>query len=165
MPKKEVRYVIGDATRPQGDGLKIVAHVCNNLGAWGAGFVLALSKRWKRPEAEYLRWAKEHGREEFQEMLGAMQLVPVDHDIWVANIIGQQGLGPKGKEPPIRYEALAHGFRNIAKFALDHPEKNISVHGPRMGAGLAGGKWEEIEKRLLENLVSKGIPVTIYDLP
>ncbi len=41
----EIRYVTGDATRPVGDGDKIIVHVCNDIGGLGRGFVAALSKR------------------------------------------------------------------------------------------------------------------------
>ena len=51
-----IQYIKGDATQPQGAGLKIIAHVCNDMGAWGKGFVVALSKRWKKPEADYRAW-------------------------------------------------------------------------------------------------------------
>jgi len=160
-----ISYIVGDATRPQGDGLKVVAHVVNDVGAWGAGFVKALSKKWTRPEAEYRRWHRERG-DDFRKMLGCVQLVPVEIDIWVANVIGQQGTGrgPDGR-PPVRYEALARGFVRIADFAAEHPERQISVHAPRLGAGLAGGSWAEIEPLLERHLVTRGVPVTVYDLP
>lgn len=32
---KEIKYVIGDATDPRGDGLKYICHVCNDIGVWG----------------------------------------------------------------------------------------------------------------------------------
>lgn len=38
-------YLKGDATCPQAKGVKIICHVCNDIGGWGKGFVLALSKR------------------------------------------------------------------------------------------------------------------------
>ena len=46
-----IQYRTGDATRPEGDGPKIIAHICNDVGAWGKGFVLALSKRWNTPRS------------------------------------------------------------------------------------------------------------------
>jgi hypothetical protein len=46
----------GDATAPQGTGPKVIAHVCDDMGGWGKGFVVALSKRWPEPEAAYQRW-------------------------------------------------------------------------------------------------------------
>jgi O-acetyl-ADP-ribose deacetylase (regulator of RNase III) len=159
-----VRYVLGDATRPEGDGLKIIAHCCNNLGGWGAGFVVALSRRWERPEREYRQWAERSGETKFQGMLGAMQLVPVEDDIFVANIIGQNGMGraPDGG-PPIRYAALSKGFGFISDYAL-RSDRLVSVHMPRIGCGLAGGDWSEIEPLLDEHFVLRDIPVTVYDL-
>ncbi|RYD76612.1 MAG: Appr-1-p processing protein, partial [Verrucomicrobiaceae bacterium] len=44
-----IHYVTGDATRPEGDGARVICHVCNDIGGWGRGFVTALSKRWKGP--------------------------------------------------------------------------------------------------------------------
>lgn len=161
-----VKYLIGDATRPEGSGLKIITHCCNNIGAWGAGFVVALSKRWGRPEAEYKRWFAEHGNEKFAAMLGATQLVPVMHNVWVANIIGQDGIRPsKDGTPPIRYEALTYGFNIIGKFAVEHPEREVSVHMPRIGCGLAGGNWDQIEPLLEECFLARKVAVTVYDLP
>ena len=159
-----VRYVNGDATRPEGEGLKVIAHCCNNVGGWGAGFVIALSKRWLRPELEYRAWAARHGEVKFRSMLGAMQLVPTEDDIYVANIIGQDGMGraPDGGIP-VRYEAISKGFGFIAQHATNHPDLNTSVHMPRIGCGLAGGSWAEIEPLLDKHFVARGIPVTVYD--
>lgn len=45
---KDIIYLKGDATEPIGTGHKIIAHVCNNKGGWGRGFVLAISKKMER---------------------------------------------------------------------------------------------------------------------
>ena len=42
-----LRILKGDATSPQAKGPKIIAHACNDIGGWGAGFVVAVSKRRK----------------------------------------------------------------------------------------------------------------------
>jgi hypothetical protein len=34
-----INFIVGDATTPIGDGLKIIVHVCNDIGGWGRGFV------------------------------------------------------------------------------------------------------------------------------
>ncbi len=68
-------YVVGDATRPSGDGARIIVHVCNDVGGWGKGFVLAVSRRWPEPEREYRRWYRERGPDEFA--LGRVQFVQV----------------------------------------------------------------------------------------
>ena len=50
-------YTIGNATQPEGRPA-IIVHVCNDVGAWGRGFVLALSRRWPEPERRYRHWAQ-----------------------------------------------------------------------------------------------------------
>ncbi|CAM5304452.1 hypothetical protein STANM337S_00515 [Streptomyces tanashiensis] len=86
----EIAYVRGDATAPQAKGVKIVAHVCNDLGGWGKGFVLALSRRWPEPEAAFRRWHRERAGNDFG--LGAAQFVQVEPYVWVANLVGQRGI-------------------------------------------------------------------------
>ncbi|MBV9509840.1 MAG: Appr-1-p processing protein, partial [Caulobacteraceae bacterium] len=54
-----ITYLKGDATQPTGKGNKIIAHICNDLGGWGKGFVLALSKRWPQPEAAFRQWYRD----------------------------------------------------------------------------------------------------------
>lgn len=154
-----INYVIGDATSPIGTGQKVIAHCCNDLGAWGAGFVLALSRRWPGPEVAYSAWAKRSAPHTLP--LGEAQFVQVEADIAVANIIGQRGCGWSGGVPPIRYDAIADGFRRIVDRCVDQP---ASVHMPRIGCGLAGGEWQHIEYIIKAHLCAWGIPVTVYDL-
>jgi len=164
-----INYITGDATRPQGAGTKVIVHCCNDLGLWGSGFVLALSERWKLPEREYKRWKgfKETDDSLTVEVtggfaLGEVQFVKVEHDLWVANIIGQRGVVGPGNLIPVRYEALQSGLKAVAAFAQ---KNNVSVHMPRLGAGLAGGDWDIIEHIVEHTLVWSDVGVTVYDLP
>lgn len=151
-----IHYLKGDATVPQAKGKKIIAHICNDLGGWGKGFVLAISKRWKEPEADYRRWHKD--RDEFE--LGAVRFVQVEPTIWVANMIGQHGMKSGSKGPPIRYKAVESCLEKVATKA---EELSATVNMPRIGCGLAGGKWEEIEPIIDRTLVAKKIEVYVYD--
>ena len=38
-----------------------------------------------------------------------------------------------------------------------------SVHMPRIGCGLAGGKWERIEPLIERTLLARAVPTTVYD--
>lgn len=154
-----MKYRTGDATQPIGDDPKIIAHVCNDIGGWGRGFVMALSNRWSEPERMYRRWYSERRSNDFG--LGAVQLVSVDEELWVANMIGQRDVRRVDGVPPIRYDALAECLRSLADHAA---ERNASVHMPRIGAGLAGGDWKRIEGIILEQL-AVSVPVTVYDQP
>lgn len=148
----------GDASSPQAKGPKIIAHVCNDLGGWGKGFVLALSKRWSEPEAAYRAWHRGRGGNDFG--LGAVQLVRVRPDTWVANMVGQRGMRTGSGGPPVRYEALQSCLTALAAHAA---ELDASVHMPRIGCGLAGGKWSRVEPLVRAELCAKGVPVTVYD--
>ncbi len=152
-----IQYVRGDATNPLGPGNKIIAHCCNDQGKWGKGFVLALSRKWPGPEEAYCRWYRE--KEGFG--LGEVQLVQVEPVIWVANLIGQHGTKSGSHGPPIRYPALREALGKLAAEAL--PLK-ASVHLPRIGCGLAGGKWEVVAPMIEEVLCAAGLAVTVYDL-
>jgi O-acetyl-ADP-ribose deacetylase (regulator of RNase III) len=151
-----ITYVRGDATCPPGPGAKIICHVCNDVGAWGAGFVLALSARWPDLRDEYRGWYA--ARDGFR--LGAVQFVPVEPYIWVANMVGQRGTKAGSKGPPIRYEALTVGLAVVGQHAV---AERATVHMPRIGCGLAGGKWELVEPLIAEHLSEKGVAVTVYD--
>ena len=159
----KINYVTGDATDPQAEGKKIIVHVCNNVGAWGAGFVVALSKKWKEPEARY------HAQTEYH--LGEIDIVQVEEDIAVCNLIGQESTAGRNNNaalPPIRYVALEYGLRQIAlthSFAEIGTGDSFSVHMPRLGSGLAGGNWKIIEAVIEETLCKAGVSVTVYDLP
>jgi O-acetyl-ADP-ribose deacetylase (regulator of RNase III) len=151
-----ISYVRGDATSLPGEGNRIIAHCCNDQGHWGKGFVLALSRKWPDPEAEYRCWAKEGPGFE----LGAMQLVPVEPGLWVANLVGQHDTKPGPEGPPIRYEALRAA---LAKLAEEARRLGASVHMPRIGCGLAGGEWEVVGPMIEETLGRAGVAVTVYD--
>lgn len=152
-----IQYSIGDATNLSTKGNKIIVHICNDVGGWGKGFVMAISKRWEEPEKKYREWFK--SKLNFE--LGEVQFVKVEEELWVANMIAQRDV-KKGNDgnPPIRYEAVLSGLEKVGKFAL---EMNASVHMPRIGCGLAGGTWESIEPLIQACLTQKGISVTIYD--
>lgn len=149
----KINFVIGDATSPIGQGDKIICHICNDIGAWGAGFVMALSKKWKQPEQAYLSMSKS------ERCLGNVQLVAVEPDITVANMIAQRSVR-SAETPdyiPIRYDAVRDCLTIVNKHAV---ENNATLHMPRIGCGLAGGNWFEIEK-IIHEVVT--VDVTVYD--
>ena len=150
---REINYVVGDATAPQGDGRKIICHICNNKGRWGAGFVLALSSKWSEPEEAY-RSTKVKDLK-----LGSVTIVPVTDDILVANMVAQDDTvpGPDGR-PPVRYGAIRIALAAVNDIAY---KIGATLHMPRIGCGLAGGKWEDVEQ-IIKDVAS--VDVYVYDL-
>lgn len=175
----EINFVNGDATNMNYNGTKILVHVCNDIGAWGAGFVLAISKKWKEPEKEYKKWHKEkffndneilkgqrikedNSSSENSFKLGNVQFVKVENDIWVGNMIGQRDIrrGIAGI-PPVRYPAIRMCLERVANFATIN---NATVHMPKIGCGLAGGQWNIVEEIINETLISNNINTFVYEI-
>lgn len=148
----------GDATSPQAKGPKVIAHICNDLGGWGKGFVLAISRRWPEPERDYRQWHRGRASNDFA--LGATRLVQVAPYVWVANMVGQRGIKTGSAGPPIRYDAVE---RCLASLAEQAAALGASVHMPRIGCGLAGGTWNRIEPIILRTLCARDIAVTVYE--
>ncbi|MDQ2711601.1 MAG: hypothetical protein M3Y24_05080 [Acidobacteriota bacterium] len=47
--------------------------------------------------------------------------------------------------------------------AASAAEHGTSIHMPRIGSGLAGGSWEEVEEIIKRTLARNGLEITVYD--
>lgn len=141
-----IKYAKGDVTTVPGKAL--LMHVCNNRGGWGRGFVLALSRRWKEPERAYRQWYEE----QVNFSLGNVQFVNVG-DITVANMLAQDGYGGVA----VKFAALRECLKKVAEFAR---KEGLPVVAPKIGTGLGGATWDQIEPIIVEELQD----VTIYEL-
>lgn len=184
------KYVVGDLfdlIPNQQTPPIVVPHVCNDIGKFGAGFVVPLGKKYPEAKLAYLDW---HQRR-FDSLpsiqspnyfeLGNIQIVdcpaltgrsdpgdggrPVTQRkaITVINMIGQRSTG-KGSDgrPPVRYTALASCLRKVGEY-VSHLPQGTQIHAPKFGAGLAGGNWDFIEELIREEWLDK-FSVTIYSL-
>lgn len=151
-----IQYVIGDATSFSAGkkGVnKVLAHVCNDYGGWGAGIVVAISKKWRFPEAVY-RSLSSHA-------LGTVQLVGVEQGKYVCNMIAQKG-NSSLNYAACNLEALVECFAALYNILSLAPK--TEVHMPRVGCGLGGRTWDEIEPILFDGL-GVAYNVFVYDLP
>lgn len=155
-----VHHVNGDASKAQyARGQKIIAHVCNDMGRWGKGFVMAITDTWgKKPGKLYRRWHKAGAEEGFA--LGRVQLITLSDKLALANIIGQNGIKTSSKGPPVRYEAIQLGLDAVCLHAR---EVNASVHMPRIGSGLAGGDWARIELIVEAMAIKHAVDIYVYE--
>jgi hypothetical protein len=182
----ELKTVVGDATNPQigVNEVAIIPHVCNNKNRWGAGFVLALNKKWKEPQQAYRELFKGYPdmkgfpvgstKERFEKsVLGTCHLVQVEPNIFVLNMIAQDGTGREGEpERPLKYAALTLSMTkaldridNKIRIGMIKPGTKISFHAPMFGSGLAGGNFNYIKELIQEIWVDNGYDVTVYEFP
>jgi O-acetyl-ADP-ribose deacetylase (regulator of RNase III) len=148
--KMGIQYILGDATLPRGSDSCIIAHIVNDVGAWGRGFVVALSKRYPMARTAFLRKGK-------SRVMGDVQFVQTGTRVLVANMFAQSGVGTGVRR--VRYGALKRCLKIVGIQAL---QDRRSVHMPRIGCGLGGGSWEEVEPLIQEQLSDRGVFVTIY---
>ncbi|MGV9560501.1 Appr-1-p processing protein [Streptomyces sp. NPDC003401] len=153
-----ITYVRGDATTPSVKGVEVIAHVRNDIGGRGKGFVLALSRRRPEPEKACRAWHRDRASDDFGP--GAVQLVRVEPYVWAADMVGRRGVRTGGKGVPVRHEAIDTAPARLAERVV---ELGVSVHMPRIGCGPAGGTWSRVEPLVRGRLVERGIAVTVHD--
>lgn len=151
-----ITYLIGDAAEPRGDGFKIIAHVVNDVGAWGAGFSGALSAKWPQARDSYIAW-KRNGT----LALGTVSFERLETDLAVAHMCAQWGLPSRSHRTPCKPSALYRCLSTLG--AVCRARYVASVHMPRIGCGLGGRTWGEVEPIIKETLAD--VDVFVYDLP
>lgn len=128
-----LHYLLGDATDPI-QKPALICHVCNDVNAFGAGFVLALAKKYPTSKSAYHEWFRNESPH-----LGDVQFIQVSSDIIVANMIAQHDIRWNGNIPPIRYKALELCLEKVyEKASLSFS----TLHMPRIGCTLSGGAWD-----------------------
>jgi len=154
-----IRYLIGDATDPRGDGQKIIAHIVHDKSyKWGKGFGFAITKKWPKVRNNFRDWIKNNKKN--LELSNSL-LFRVSEDISIFSMIAQRGYG-SSRQPRIRYQALSACLASLLK---ESRRLSATVHMPRIGTGYAGGNWDIISELIEESLTKQGIEVTVYDLP
>lgn len=155
LQNKRIQIEFGDATKPKGQGNKIIAQVVNTSAALGFGFGKSLSKNFPDIKTELKRWKQ--NKSEF--VLGNSQLLHVTTDTYVFQILAQKGLRAKPGETLLDYASLKQGLVELREKAL---QLNADVYMPLIGSGQAKGKWEIIEGLIFSELVNQDVKVTIY---
>lgn len=150
-----VQIKTGSATAPQpenGRGI-LIAHICNDKGAFGAGFVLAINKISAAGKGAYQGWAKDYNMEIPR---GLVQIVELKPNVFVANMIAQR-LKPVDSETClVDYPALEKCLAVVFNRAI---QLNCDVHIPAgIGSGLAGGDRDLIHQMIRTQDQLSGFP-------
>lgn len=171
-----MQTTFGDASQPIGKGPRIIAHVVNDQGKWGAGFTYSLSLNWPEAERDYRIWHRHRMEAQLDPRkgfgLGNVRYTLVrggpgdngdpESPVWVAHMIAQTGLIGGLNRRPLRYDALGACLMEVAIFA---DMVKASVHMPKIGSGLAGGDWNIIKELLFDAFDRSNIKYVVYELP
>ena len=146
-----IKYVEGDLVR-DADQYEVIAHCCNCFCTMGAG--IAPQIKHKFPEAYAVDCATTSGD---QNKLGTITYTE-NTTPTVVNLYGQ--FDYKGRQfgrMDLDYSALRSALAAMkAKFS----GKKIGMG--RIGAGLAGGDWEIIERIIQEELNGEDVTIVNY---
>ncbi len=144
-------YRTGDLLQADED---VIAHGCNCVGGFGSGVAGQIAKKWPVVKNHYLYKYDRYGW-----TLGEIQPVTMPFTGYtVVNCATQQFYLPRG----IRhadYDAIEKAMLSLKEYAI---ENNFSIAIPKIGAGLAGGDWNVIEK-ILEKIFFD-YDITVYEL-
>lgn len=142
----------------------IIPHVCNNVNTFGAGFANAVAKKFPIVKENFhLLTQPNLGQNQFISVLQDKQY---GHELFIVNMIAQNGLFGPNNPRPLNYAALTfcmHDIKNRAKKIKNKLENScVEIHAPKFGSGLAGGEWKFISEII--NDLWLGIPVYVYEL-
>lgn len=154
-----IRFTKGDVTLLRTSKSIVLPHVVNDLGKWGKGVVLSITKNLgPGPERDYRKWAQIGILHDTPFEHGSVLVSPTNsHNVMVAHMLCQKGIG--GRQDKVNYVALEQCLRTVAERTTN---LEASIHCPRFGSGLAGGNWDAIEKLVREAWAD--LDVTVFDL-
>ena len=168
---EKIKYINRDITNPvKTPNIILIPHVVNDIGVMGAGVARALFMKWPNVRSDYIEWFNFKTKDPIIKKeievftIGKCQLVEVaPPNIYVINMVGQNGIKVVGDIIPLNYKELANCLKEVERLAEDigwYFKRDVEIHMPRIGCGLAGGKWEKVEQLILKNI---NHPVTVYD--
>lgn len=161
----QIKYVVGDVLQPKrlsNDNWCIIAQVVNNVGAFGAGLAAQTTKQFPEVKRQYRTWC---GSSTFK--LGAVELVILDRHLAFeqgrklvfALMCAQDGLPDSTNTEPLKYPALQKCLQQLGHMAK---ELQAEVHMPRIGCGIARGKWGLVHPFII-TCIPNDVPVFVYD--
>jgi len=154
-----IKYLHGDATKPQSETEIItIAHVCNDANKFGSGFAAAIEKAYPGVRQEYINRAPHRLGDVYDILVGETEY----QSLYVAHMVAQIDPYPRDGSCKLQYHALETCLNHLKSTWDFYTSKNTthSIHMPKIGAGLAGGDWNKIEKVI--DTVLEGLPVFVY---
>ena len=149
-----VHYEVGNLLDAPVD---YICHQVNCQGKMNSGIAKQIRNRWPQVYDAYCKWYYS-----FENMLGSIQIVDIDHfdnSPSVINMAAQQFYGYDGR----RYTSYDAFWSCLGEIRNKVP-KGSSIGFPyKIGCGLGGANWKVIEK-MIEEVLGFDYNVYIYML-
>lgn len=117
----------------------VIVHGCNAQGVMGSGVAALIRKKYPNAARAYFNMKDNRCLQ-----LGAWSYSKENDGKTIINAITQEFYGRNPHVVYASYGAIAHVFGNINKWCKTYGVKSIAM--PKIGAGLANGDWNVIEK-------------------
>jgi O-acetyl-ADP-ribose deacetylase (regulator of RNase III) len=149
----------GDALEVIPDTKTMIAHVVNDRGLWGAGFVVAISKKWEQPEQYYRSYCSRMFSSKQQIEDGTVQFVSVEPNVTICNMFAMNGVASMTNPKPLNLNSLFKCLKNLRLKC--EQDKYELIQMPKIGAGLARGDWDTIEKLIKSAFFNSNLTIKI----
>lgn len=158
-----IRHEHKDATITNPSQITLIAHIVNDIGAWGAGFSGALERVYPGTGEVYKLKIKQHRLSQIFFTLPAPYVA-------VCHMVAQSGVRSRYNKVPLRYAELQECLYQLAHMVnrMNREGHKVDViQLPKIGSGLAGGEWKRIEAIINETLaeLDHDVDVIICDWP
>ena len=177
MEKGKLIEVMGDVTTPQRveeHETVFLPHVCNDIGAFGAGVALAIARKWGPARDVYVNYIGQIGIGSHH--LGSTVywdswykdniMTPENKDnVIVCHMIAQHELVGPDNPRPLNYGALTKCMTDVERTIREsYLDKNrvARIHCPMFGSERAGASWEIILELIEFLWLNNGIDVIVY---
>lgn len=153
IPRGRLKTIApGDATVPESAGLRYILQLCSDNGENDDDFSRKLALRWPSVTDSYKTWY----RNSFGKWEGGeIKTIQVQSDTVVVHMIAYKRSRSGAKKPKLDKEALRKCLDAVGKEASDN---NGTVHLPKTDSR----SWKGIEDLLTEQLLRRGLNVTVY---
>lgn len=161
----------GDVTQPRAakdNRPIIIPHVCNNVGAFGAGVALSIAMEWPHVQRQFREFSQRFSGTKRDHLMGMVQFVAVKWEdgcrVFVANMFAQNGLRSAQNLKPLSYPDLTRAMADVVHTCNTHfGQGAFEIHCPKFGTALAGGNWKKIRPIIDALWINSGIDVTVYN--
>jgi len=152
--KNTMKEVNGDLLAKAENGeFDVIIHGCNCFHTMGGGIAYFVKKKW--PEAFTADLGTVMGSEDKLGSYSFANVTTENGNLIVINAYTQFGFGTQ--ECDLDYTALSDVFNKIKK---DFSGLRFGI--PKIGAGLAGGNWDEISAIIEKEMVGEDLTLVIF---
>lgn len=137
----------------------IIVHGCNAKGVMGSGLAKQIKSKYPKAFADYKQHLSRRGPT--SPSLGSVIFSNVNNQLIIANAITQENYGRDKSVVYVDYGAIESTFEIISSIAK---MVGFHLHYPMIGAGLANGDWNRIDKIIDSVLDSHEIERTLWTL-